>query len=691
MAEPSWIDNVKQVLSGIVFSRNPSRPASRSRTPQGPRNGVPPTVRPRGGTGVNVSSRTPRPSGTSGYNPARPITRPAAPSSPFRLTSINNPFQGAGTALNQGINAVRGVGQNAVRAAQQGVGSLGSSAQTATRTVQQGMGSLGSGAQSAIQNTSNFLNNLSTGASNAARNAATSASNTVRGATTSASNAARGVAASAGNINWGANATGNAVSRGFNPSMAAPGQAGYNALAGGSFRLAPLGAIQLGAGGLLTAGAAAVGLAAPLAALADAATNREKVKLMNQEQETLAGLLNSGFRPGPNGTWLPPERRTQTPSNVRTEGAVSETRVERAPESGESSNRPLNQTVSGSRPFQPPVETSQGRNAGNPAAPGTTSTPGATSVSETGTESGTSAKPESQSTGAGTFSGQVGQTTGFVNQEALSAEQAQQAGAALEASKAYKELAFKTKAPTAFTPQGWSEEFKPSLSDYYQAQETVGSTTFNPSNSQFNQSEFDRVTGELGYNDNLKTWAKANPMLAQREYAKLLERQGPGAQSNSSLVTSSEETASASSNDYPSGPVNAPFTWSSTVPVPTLTPMQTATQGTETGISNQGFNPGIQLNSSAFLTGQNNAAFVPTQPITQELNYSNLPQVSINNAGNMINATGTMTPGSGATPTVGDANIKAVMDSLLSDAKAKEEIGKQAESIVNNQVVLRQP
>jgi hypothetical protein len=680
MAEPSWIDNVKQVLSGIVFSRNPSRPASRSRTPQGPRNGVPPTVRPRGGTGVNVSSRTPRPSGTSGYNPARTITRPAAPSSPFRLPSISNPFQGAGTALNQGINAVRGVGQNAVRVAQQGVGSLGSSAQTATRTVQQGMGSLGSGAQSAIQNTSNFLNSLSTSASNAARNAATSASNTVRG-----------VAASAGNINWGANATGNAVSRGFNPSMAAPGQAGYNALAGGSFRLAPLGAIQLGAGGLLTAGAAAVGLAAPLAALADAAINREKVKLMNQEQETLAGLLNSGFRPGPNGTWLPPERRTQTPSNVRTEGAVSETRVERTPESGGLSNRPLNQTGSGSRFFQPQVETSQGRNAGNLTEPRTTSIPGATAVSGTRTESGTSARPDSPSTGAGTFSGQSGQTTGFVNQEALSAEQAQQAGAALEASKAYKELAFKTKAPTTITPQGWSEEFKPSLSDYYQAQETVGSTTFNPSNSQFNQSEFDRITGELGYNDNLKTWAKANPMLAQREYAKLLEKQGPGAQSNSSLITSSEETASAGSNDYPSGPVNAPFTWSSTIPVPTLTPMQTATQGTETGINNQGFNPGIQLNSSAFTTGQNNAAFVPTQPITQELNYSNLPQVSINNAGNMISATGTMAPGSGAEPTVGAVNIEAVMDSLLSDAKAKEKIGQQAESIVNNQVVLRQP
>lgn len=83
-----------------------------------------------------------------------------------------------------------------------------------------------------------------------------------------------------------------------------------------------------------------------------------------------------------------------------------------------------------------------------------------------------------------------------------------------------RRLAFETQAPTVFKIDN-DKEVKPKLSDYYQAQQLIGQQLFNQ-----NSTSLDQVIKELGYNDDLKTWALANPALAQREYAKMLKQQG---------------------------------------------------------------------------------------------------------------------------------------------------------------------
>jgi hypothetical protein len=59
-----------------------------------------------------------------------------------------------------------------------------------------------------------------------------------------------------------------------------------------------------------------------------------------------------------------------------------------------------------------------------------------------------------------------------------------------------------------------------SLSDYYTAQNVVGQGRFNQQNE-----EIDTVMNQLGYDEKMREWALANPMLAQREYARMNARQ----------------------------------------------------------------------------------------------------------------------------------------------------------------------
>jgi hypothetical protein len=68
------------------------------------------------------------------------------------------------------------------------------------------------------------------------------------------------------------------------------------------------------------------------------------------------------------------------------------------------------------------------------------------------------------------------------------------------------QLAGLTSLPTSFTPEGGKQAA--SLKDYYAAQQAVGGKNIN-----------DIITS-MGYSGPMAEWAKANPMLAQREFAK---------------------------------------------------------------------------------------------------------------------------------------------------------------------------
>ena len=68
------------------------------------------------------------------------------------------------------------------------------------------------------------------------------------------------------------------------------------------------------------------------------------------------------------------------------------------------------------------------------------------------------------------------------------------------------QLAGLTTLPTSFTPEGGKQAA--SLKDYYAAQQAVGGKNIN-----------DIITS-MGYSGPMAEWAKANPMLAQREFAK---------------------------------------------------------------------------------------------------------------------------------------------------------------------------
>lgn len=69
-----------------------------------------------------------------------------------------------------------------------------------------------------------------------------------------------------------------------------------------------------------------------------------------------------------------------------------------------------------------------------------------------------------------------------------------------------EQLAMQTSLPTGFTPTG--AKGPASLKDFYSAESQVGSR------------DMESIIGQMGYQGKMAEWAKANPMLAQREYAK---------------------------------------------------------------------------------------------------------------------------------------------------------------------------
>lgn len=127
-------------------------------------------------------------------------------------------------------------------------------------------------------------------------------------------------------------------------------------------------------------------------------------------------------------------------------------------------------------------------------------------------------------------------------------------------------LAEQTKAPLTFTPQEGGTAYKPSLSDYYNAQNVVGQGRFNPQNQNFNQTTFDQAMNQMGFQnrEDMQTWAKANPMLAQR----LLNKAGglPATETTTpAATTTNQDPDQGSLTGIPqSGPLNPnePFTWS---------------------------------------------------------------------------------------------------------------------------------
>lgn len=130
-------------------------------------------------------------------------------------------------------------------------------------------------------------------------------------------------------------------------------------------------------------------------------------------------------------------------------------------------------------------------------------------------------------------------------------------------------LAGEAKAPLSFTPQEGGTTFKPSLSDYYNAQNVVGQGTFNPQNQNFNQTTFDQAINQMGFQnrEDMQTWAKANPMLAQR----LLNKAGglPATEATTpAATTTNQDPDQGSLTGIPqSGPLNPnePFTWSTSL------------------------------------------------------------------------------------------------------------------------------
>lgn len=69
-----------------------------------------------------------------------------------------------------------------------------------------------------------------------------------------------------------------------------------------------------------------------------------------------------------------------------------------------------------------------------------------------------------------------------------------------------EQLAMQTSLPTGFTPTG--AKGPASLKDFYSAESQVGGRNI------------ESIIGQMGYQGKMAEWAKANPMLAQREYAK---------------------------------------------------------------------------------------------------------------------------------------------------------------------------
>ena len=77
-----------------------------------------------------------------------------------------------------------------------------------------------------------------------------------------------------------------------------------------------------------------------------------------------------------------------------------------------------------------------------------------------------------------------------------------------------EQLAMQTSLPVDFTPTG--AKGPASLKDFYSAESQVGGR------------DIESIIGQMGYTGKMAEWAKANPMLAQREYAKKMGEVGYG-------------------------------------------------------------------------------------------------------------------------------------------------------------------
>lgn len=107
------------------------------------------------------------------------------------------------------------------------------------------------------------------------------------------------------------------------------------------------------------------------------------------------------------------------------------------------------------------------------------------------------------------------------------------------------QLAGQTSLPTGFTPEGGKQTA--SLKDYYAAQQAVGSKNIGD------------IISSMGYTGPMAEWAKANPMLAQREFAK--QRASSGRTSED--VTDQAMKEAAAKGQYfapPGGPTPDPVT-----------------------------------------------------------------------------------------------------------------------------------
>ena len=107
------------------------------------------------------------------------------------------------------------------------------------------------------------------------------------------------------------------------------------------------------------------------------------------------------------------------------------------------------------------------------------------------------------------------------------------------------QLAGQTSLPTGFTPEGGKQAA--SLKDYYAAQQAVGAKNIGD------------IISSMGYTGPMAEWAKANPMLAQREFAKYRASSGR----TSEDVTDQAMKEAAAKGQYfapPGGPTPDPVT-----------------------------------------------------------------------------------------------------------------------------------
>lgn len=107
------------------------------------------------------------------------------------------------------------------------------------------------------------------------------------------------------------------------------------------------------------------------------------------------------------------------------------------------------------------------------------------------------------------------------------------------------QLAGQTSLPTGFTPEGGKQTA--SLKDYYAAQQAVGSKNIGD------------IISSMGYTGPMAEWAKANPMLAQREFAK---QRASGGRTSEDVTDQAMQEAAAKGQYFapPGGPTPDPVT-----------------------------------------------------------------------------------------------------------------------------------